>query len=75
MQAQAMRKYQITFSGRDTKGVLPMFTCVQAMTGKGAGRAFIARHRPLQGLFLGDPEDVTHKVNKEAETADKAAQK
>ncbi len=26
MQAQAMRVYQITFTGRDANGVLPMFT-------------------------------------------------
>lgn len=66
MQTQAMRVYQITFTGRDAKGVLPMFTRVQAMTGKGAIRAFIERYKPVRGWFLGDPEDITDKVQKEA---------
>ncbi|EHZ2638669.1 hypothetical protein K6R70_004696 [Salmonella enterica] len=67
MQAQAMRVYQIAFSGRDAQGVLPMFTRVQAMTGKGAVRAFIERYNPVSGWLLGDPEDITDKVQKEAE--------
>ncbi|ELO5335683.1 hypothetical protein QWP69_005406, partial [Salmonella enterica] len=62
-----MRIYQITFTGRDANGVLPMFTRVQATTGKGAVRAFIERYKPVSGWFLGDPEDITDKVNK-AET-------
>ncbi|CAI9395572.1 MULTISPECIES: hypothetical protein [Enterobacteriaceae] len=69
MQAQAMRTYQIAFTGRDAKGVLPMFTRVQAMTGKGAVRAFIERYRPVSGWLLGDPEDITDKMQKEAEGA------
>jgi hypothetical protein len=69
MQSQAMRVYQITFTGRDAKGVLPMFIRVKAMTGKGAVRAFIERYRPVQGWFLGDPEDITDKVQKETEEA------
>lgn len=44
MQTQAMRVYQITFTGRDAKGVIPMFTRVNAMTGKGAIKAFIERY-------------------------------
>ena len=40
MQTQAMRVYQITFTGRDAKGVIPMFTRVKAMTGKGAIKGF-----------------------------------
>ncbi|EBV4595302.1 hypothetical protein ACFJ4X_004453 [Salmonella enterica] len=67
MQAQAMRVYQIAFSGRDTQGVLPMFTRVKAMTGKKAVRAFVERYKTDSGWFLGDPEDITDKVNKEAE--------
>ncbi|EBG1930424.1 hypothetical protein FH551_23060 [Salmonella enterica] len=67
MQAQAMRVYQITFTGRDANGVLPMFTRVQAMTGKGAVRAFIERYKPVSGWLLGYPEDITDKVNREAE--------
>lgn len=67
MQAQAMRVYQIAFSGRDAKGVLPMFTRVKAMTGKKAVRAFVERYKPVNGWFLGDPEDITDKVQKEAE--------
>ncbi|EPO6253781.1 hypothetical protein ACUCKN_003785 [Salmonella enterica subsp. enterica serovar Bareilly] len=67
MQAQAMRVYQIAFSGRDAKGVLPMFTRVKAMTGKKAVRAFVERYKPVSGWFLGDPEDITDKVQKEAE--------
>ncbi|EAP3475961.1 hypothetical protein SK168_004179 [Salmonella enterica] len=70
MQAQAMRTYQITFIGRDANGVLPMFTRVQAMTGKGAKRAFIERYKPVRGWLLGDPEDITDKVNKEADEAE-----
>ena len=75
MQAQAMRTYQITFTGRDEKGVLPMFTRVRATTGKGAVRAFIERYRPVSGWLLGDPEDITDKLNKEAKEADSVSQK
>ncbi|EAA7987365.1 hypothetical protein ACEWQ7_003865 [Salmonella enterica] len=67
MQAQAMRVYQIAFSGRDAQGVIPMFTRVKAMTGKKAVRAFVERYQPVSGWFLGDPEDITDKVQKEAE--------
>lgn len=67
MQTQAMRVYQITFLGRDAEGKLPMFTREQAMTAKGAVRAFIERYQPVSGWFLGDPEDITDKVQKEAE--------
>ncbi|HIB1631320.1 TPA: hypothetical protein ACWV6Y_005280 [Salmonella enterica subsp. enterica serovar Muenchen] len=70
MQAQTMRTYQITFTGRDANGVLPMFTRVQAMTGKGAVRAFIERYKPVSGWLSGDPEDITDKVNKEADEAE-----
>ena len=75
MQTQAMRVYQITFTGRDAKGVIPMFTRVKAMTGKGAIKAFIERYKPVQGWFLGDPEDITDKLNKEAKEADSVSQK
>ncbi|EBZ0493665.1 hypothetical protein D6445_23490 [Salmonella enterica subsp. enterica serovar Infantis] len=75
MQAQAMRVYQIAFTGRDAHGVLPMFSRVQAMTGKGAIRAFIARYKPVSGWLLGDPEDITDKVKKEAEETDSDPQK
>lgn len=67
MQAQAMRVYQIVFSGRDAQGVLPMFTRIRAVTGKRAVRAFIERYHPVSGWFLGDPEDINDKVQKEAE--------
>nr|VUD29952.1 Uncharacterised protein [Raoultella sp. NCTC 9187] len=53
MQTQAMRVYQITFTGRDAKGVIPMFTRVKAMTGKGAIKAFIERYKPVSGLVSG----------------------
>lgn len=69
MQAQAMRVYQIAFLGRDAGGKLPMFTRVQAMTAKGAVRAFVERYKPVSGWLLGDPEDITDKVQKEAEEA------
>ena len=75
MQTQAMRTYQIAFTGRDEKGVLPMFTRVRATTGKGAVRAFIARYRPVSGWLLGDPEDITDKLNKEAKEAESVSQK
>ena len=75
MQAQAMRTYQIAFTGRDEKGVLPMFTRVQAATGKGAVRAFIERYSPVSGWLLGDPEDITDKLNKEAKEAESVSQK
>lgn len=75
MQTQAMRVYQITFTGRDAKGVIPMFTRVKAMTGKGAIKAFIERYKPVQGWFLGDPEDITDNVKKEAEEAESKAQR
>ncbi|ECC9721699.1 hypothetical protein CE665_25775 [Salmonella enterica subsp. enterica serovar Poona] len=70
MQAQAMRVYQITFLGRNAEGKLPMFTRICAMTGKGAVRAFTERYQPVSGWFLGDPEDITDKVNREAEDTD-----
>ncbi|EKM7777472.1 hypothetical protein FAS74_005256, partial [Salmonella enterica] len=57
------------FTGRDAQGVLPMFTRVQAMTGKGAVRAFIERYKPVSGWLLGDPVDITDKVQKEEEEA------
>ncbi|MCM6077387.1 MULTISPECIES: hypothetical protein [Klebsiella] len=75
MQTQAMRVYQITFTGRDAKGVLPMFTRVKAMTGKGAVRAFIERYKPVQGWLLGDPVDITDKVKKEAEETESKTQR
>ncbi|MGJ3289453.1 hypothetical protein [Klebsiella sp. PL-2018] len=75
MQTQAMRVYQIAFTGCDAKGVLPMFTRVKAMTGKGAIKAFTERYNPVRGWFLGDPEDITDKVQKEAEEAEHNAQK
>ena len=75
MQTQAMRVYQISFTGRDAKGVIPMFTRVKAMTGKGAIKAFIERYKPVQGWFLGDPEDITDNVKKEAEEAESKAQR
>ena len=75
MQTQAMRTYQIAFTGRDEKGVLPMFTRVQAATGKGAVRAFIERYSPVSGWLLGDPEDITDNVQKEAEEAESKTQK
>ncbi|EKJ9652105.1 hypothetical protein CSZ60_004966, partial [Salmonella enterica] len=46
-----------------------MFTRVQAMTGKGAVRAFIERYKPVSGWLLGDPVDITDKVQKEEEEA------
>ena len=67
MQAQAMRVYQIAFSGRDAQGVVPMVPRLRALTGKRAVRAFIERYQPVSGWFLGDPEDITNKVQKEAE--------
>lgn len=71
MQDQTMRTYQITFTGRDEKGVLPMFTRVQAVTRKGAVRAFIERYKPVSGWLLGEPEDITSQINKEEETDSK----
>lgn len=44
-----------------------MFTRIRAVTGKRAVRAFIERYQPVSGWFLGDPEDITDKVQKEAE--------
>lgn len=41
------------------------------MTGKGAVRAFIERYRPVSGWLLGDPEDITDKLQKEAEETDR----
>jgi hypothetical protein len=75
MQTQAMRTYQIAFTGRDEKGVLPMFTRVQAATGKGAVRGVYRALQPRQRLALGDPEDITDKLNKEAKEADSVSQK
>ncbi|MGL4278557.1 MAG: hypothetical protein ACRCS2_15150 [Morganella morganii] len=70
----AMRTYQVTFSGRDASGVLPMFIRVQAVTAKGARKAFIERFKPVQGWFVGAPQDITDRLEKEAE-ADSEPQK
>jgi hypothetical protein len=40
-------------------GNLPMFTRVQATTGKRAIKAFIERWEPVKGWFLAKPEDIT----------------
>ncbi|HBT9162445.1 TPA: hypothetical protein MCM75_005622, partial [Klebsiella pneumoniae] len=48
---------------------LPMFTRVQATTGKRAIKAFIERCEPVKGWFLGAPEDITDQVKKEEEEA------
>jgi hypothetical protein len=42
---------------------------------KGAIKAFIERYKPVQGWFLGDPEDITDNVQKEAEEAESKTQK
>ncbi|MGF8167352.1 hypothetical protein AAGO99_28320, partial [Klebsiella pneumoniae] len=38
-------------------------------------KAFIERYKPVQGWFLGDPEDITDNVQKEAEEAESKTQR
>lgn len=64
MQAQAMRVYQIAFSGRDANGVLPMFTRVQAMTGKAAVRAFVERYQPSAAGYWAIPKTLRTKYRR-----------
>lgn len=61
MQTQAMRTYQITFIGRDANGVLPMFTRVQAMTGKGAKRRLLNAINPSEAGFQATPKTLPTK--------------
>ena len=75
MQDPSLRTYRIAFLGSNASGNLPMFTRVKAMTGKGAIKAFIERYKPVQGWFLGDPEDITDNVQKEAEEAESKTQR
>ena len=70
MQTQAMRVYQITFTGRDAKA---LFRCLprETMTGKGAIKAFIERYKPVQGWAI--LEDITDNVKKEAKSREQSA--
>ena len=69
MQDPSLRTYRIAFLGSNASGNLPMFTRVQATTGKRAIKAFIERCEPVKGWFLGAPEDITDQVQKEEEEA------
>ena len=69
MQDPSLRTYRIAFLGSNASGNLPMFTRVQATTGKRALKAFIERCAPVKGWFLGAPEDITDQVQKEEEEA------
>ena len=53
MQTQAMRVYRSHLPDAMQKGVIPMFTRVKAMTGKGAIKAFIERYKTCSGLVSG----------------------
>ncbi|HGN9087029.1 TPA: hypothetical protein ACK1J8_005280, partial [Klebsiella quasipneumoniae] len=55
MQDPSLRTYRIAFLGSNASGNLPMFTRVQATTGKRAIKAFIERCEPVKGWFLGEP--------------------
>lgn len=70
MQDPSLRTYRIAFLGSNASGNLPMFTRVQATTGKRAIKAFIERCEPVKGWFLGAPEDITDQVQKEEEEAE-----
>ena len=65
MQDPSLRTYRIAFLGSNASGNLPMFTRVQATTGKRAIKAFIERCEPVKGWFLGEPEDITDQLKKE----------
>jgi hypothetical protein len=67
MQDPSLRTYRIAFLGSNASGNLPMFTRVQATTGKRAIKAFIERCEPVKGWFLGEPEDITDQLKKEEE--------
>jgi hypothetical protein len=69
MQDPSLRTYRIAFLGSNASGNLPMFTRVQATTGKRAIKAFIERCEPVKGWFLGEPEDITDQLKKEEEEA------
>ena len=56
MQDPSLRTYRIAFLGSNASGNLPMFTRVQATTGKRAIK-FIERCEPVKGWFLGEPEE------------------
>lgn len=51
MQDPSLRTYRIAFLGSNASGNLPMFTRVQATTGKRAIKAFIERCEPLCGVI------------------------
>ena len=51
MQDPSLRTYRIAFLGSNASGNLPMFTRVQATTGKRAIKAFIERCEPSKAGF------------------------
>ncbi|EOV0239485.1 hypothetical protein ACOIP5_005461 [Salmonella enterica] len=65
----SLRQYEVIFMGSNAQGRLPMFTVVEAATGKGARRAFVERFKPVTGWFLGNPEDITDRIRKESDDA------
>jgi hypothetical protein len=67
MQDPSLRTYRIAFLGSNASGNLPMFTRVQATTGKRAIKAFIERCEPVKGWFLAKPEDITDRREGEEE--------
>lgn len=71
---QARRIYNVAFLGSNEKGSLPMFTRVEAVTAKRAQKRFIEEFRPVNGWFLGDPEDVTEQAQYEAEAVTRQQQ-
>ena len=75
MQDPSLRTYRIAFLGSNASGNLPMFTRVQATTGKRAIKAFIERCKPVKGWFLGAPEDITDQVQKDRQEANRRYEK
>ncbi|EEB7409437.1 hypothetical protein GL503_20355 [Salmonella enterica] len=71
----SLRQYEVIFMGSNAQGKIPMFTVVEAVTGKGAIRAFVERFKPVTGWFLGNPEDITDRIRKESDDAGSHSQK
>lgn len=70
-QIQALRRYEIMFMGRNAQGALPLKTVTEGVTRRAAIKAFVAQYRPTSGWFLGDPQDITDRLEKEAEAGSK----
>jgi hypothetical protein len=67
MQDPSLRTYRIAFLGSNASGNLPMFTRVQATTGKRAIKAFIERCEPVKGWFRANRKTLPIEEKEEEE--------